>query len=304
MRNTFSAHAPPPTTHARPALAWAPFAALVAACTAPPYVVDPHEVTRRLDVPSDAAPSALEVRVGNGHVFVRGGDRLSCQIEAGVRGPTPARAAAIANGLRVADDRDGDGVRVVQVQEPAGTDVDTVRVSYELTVPPHLPLRVRSHRASIAVRGYSGDLVVHSNSGPVSVRMAGGIARVETGEAPIRLEGDFRGTSLTSDSGMVELSLQRPTSQPDVTIANRNGDVLIEIDPACQMDFSAKTRTKLVQCDVPTAWREYGTRLPERWYAFSGTLGGGGNGVAAARVRVEAEQGKVTVRCLPPSTAD
>jgi DUF4097 and DUF4098 domain-containing protein YvlB len=200
----------------------------------------------------------------------------------------------------------------IESQLLPGSDKQTGRVDYEITVPPTATLSLRSTTGPLSVEHMRGDLTLEGANAAVDVRdSGGGHVHVKTMDGPITLK-DVSGAhiEITSISGDIRLNaVNGPFVQVgtgsgkifydgdfglggDYTFSTYNGDIEAWVPPGASADFNARSMQGQVQSDVSLTPNEH-PRFPSMDAArtFFGTVG-----KAASEVVFKSISGKIRLK--------
>ncbi len=174
-----------------------------------------------------------------------------------------------------------------------GADAQSGRVDYELTVPPNVPLNLRSSTGPLSVERVQGDLTLEGADAEVSVRNVSHChVHVKTMRGTVTLTDVREGhVEINSISGDVHLnSVSGPHVQVDAgsgkvyydgnfgssgnyAFTTYTGDIEALVDPDASADFSARSMQGFVKSDVPLKPKQHNRFPTELGRSFFGTVG-------------------------------
>ena len=174
-----------------------------------------------------------------------------------------------------------------------GADDHSGRVDYELTVPPNVPLNLRSSTGPISVEHLQSDLTLEGAAAEVTVRSVSNChVHVKTMSGNVTLADIREGhVEVNTISGDVHLSaVDGPHVQVDsatgkvyydgnfgssgtYTFTTHTGDIEALIASDASADFSARSMQGFVKSDVPLKPKEHSRFVPQVGRSFFGTMG-------------------------------
>lgn len=192
-----------------------------------------------------------------------------------------------------------------------GADQQTGRVDYELTVPPNVPLTLRSSTGPISVERLQGDLTLEGADATVSVRsvshchvhvktMRGNITLTDVRDGHIEISsisGDIHLNSVTGPHVEVDSVSGKVFyegnfgSAGGYNFTTHTGDIEALVAPDASADFSAHSMQGFVQSDVPLKPKEHSRFPTELGRSFFGTVG-----KAASEVVLKSFSGKIRLK--------
>ena len=229
-----------------------------------------HKQTDTLIFPTEQ-PATVEVYLRNGHVLIQDGDVLEGDMRTEVWADSKAKARDRARSVRL-DPTIEDGVCRLRASHAQGAPLDTMHIRYRLRIPSDVRLRIYTRSAQVAVRGYSGDLEVHSETGEILARPAGGICNLTTTSGPIRLAGVYENAKVATKTGAIEVTLSPRENTIKLTAESESGPVLIDMADDCRMWLEFTTLNGGLDTDFPVVWQNGGEAEAEI-RRFVGTVG-------------------------------
>jgi DUF4097 and DUF4098 domain-containing protein YvlB len=174
-----------------------------------------------------------------------------------------------------------------------GADAQSGRVDYELSVPPNVPLNLRSSTGPMSVERTQGDLTLEGASSEVNIRNVSHChVHVKTMDGKVTLTDVHDGhVEVNSISGEVHLnSVTGPHVQVDsadgkvfyqgdfgasgsYAFTTHTGDIEALVARDASADFSARSIKGFVKSDVPLKPKEHSRFIPEVGRSFFGTVG-------------------------------
>jgi len=193
----------------------------------------------------------------------------------------------------------------------SGADAKTGRVDYEVTVPPNVPLSLRSATGPLSVERTQGDLTLEGADAEVNVRNVSHChVHVKTMRGNITLTDIRDGhVEINSISGEVHLNgVDGPHVQVEsgtgkvfydgdfgssgtYAFTTHTGDIEALIAPNASADFSARSMQGSVKSDVPLKPKEHNRFPTELGRSFFGTMG-----KAASEVILKTISGTIHLR--------
>jgi DUF4097 and DUF4098 domain-containing protein YvlB len=180
-----------------------------------------------------------------------------------------------------------------------GTDAQSGRVDYELSVPPQATVHLRSATGPITADGLQGDVTLEGAAAQVEARnQTGGHLIVQTMHGPITLtnvhnghveitsiSGDIHLNSVTAQSVRVESTSGKIFysgdfgSGGDYKFSTHTGDIEALVPANASAEFNAQSLQGQVQNDLPLQPKQH-LRVPlDATRAFIGTAGKAASGV-------------------------
>lgn len=230
---------------------------------------------RELEFPS-ASPAAVEIYVRRGLVLIQDGASLRGDVQIGARGDSDTDAHARLQSIRVLTTEEHDVCRL-RATPATDSDLDAVDIRFRLQVPPHVAVRVFTHHAEVAVRGYRGDARVETSTGEIQARPEGGTCTLSTVSGAIRLGGTFRRAALTTHDGSIGVTL--PAERHDVTLraSSDSGPIALDLSESCRMLLSYTTQYGILRTDFPVIWHNSAAEVDR---VYEGTVGDAGKPIS------------------------
>ena len=174
-----------------------------------------------------------------------------------------------------------------------GADPQSGRVDYELTVPPNVPLNLRSSTGPISVEHTQGDLTLEGADAAVNVHgvshchvhvktMSGNVTLADVNDGHVEIDsisGEVRLNSVTGphvqvDSGTGKVFYDGTFgSSGSYTFTTHTGDIEALVASDASADFSARSMQGYVKSDVPLKPKEHNRFPTEMGRSFFGTVG-------------------------------
>ncbi|HWZ83348.1 MAG TPA: DUF4097 family beta strand repeat-containing protein [Terriglobales bacterium] len=193
----------------------------------------------------------------------------------------------------------------------SGADAKSGRVDYELTVPPNVPLSLRSSTGPLSVERTQGDLTLEGADAEVNVRnvshchvhvktMRGNINLTEIRDGHIEINsisGEVHLNAVDGPHVQVESGTGKVFYDGDFgssgtyAFTTHTGDIEALIAPDASADFSARSMQGSVKSDVPLKPKEHNRFPTELGRSFFGTMG-----KAASEVILKSISGTIHLR--------
>jgi DUF4097 and DUF4098 domain-containing protein YvlB len=174
-----------------------------------------------------------------------------------------------------------------------GGDAQSGRVDYELTVPPNVPLNLRSSTGPLSVEKMQSDLSLEGADAEVNVRnvshchvhvktMRGNVTLTDVRDGHIEItsiSGDVHLNSVSGPRVQVESGTGKVFydgnfgSSGTYAFTTHTGDIEALIAPDASADFSARSMQGFVKSDVPLRPKDHNRFPTELGRSFFGTIG-------------------------------
>ena len=193
----------------------------------------------------------------------------------------------------------------------SGANAQTGRVDYELTVPPNVPLSLRSSTGPLSVERTQGDLTLEGADAQVNVRnvsrchvhvktMRGNITLTDIRDGHVEINtisGEVHLNAVDGPHVQVESGTGKVFYDGDFgssgtyTFTTHTGDIEALIARDASADFSARSMQGSVKSDVPLKPKEHNRFPTELGRSFFGTMG-----KAASEVILKTISGTIHLR--------
>jgi hypothetical protein len=188
---------------------------------------------------------------------------------------------------------------------------DEARVDYDITVPAGSSVSVSTATAPITVEGLSGDVILSSDTGQITVRnVAKAHVHVRGVTAPVNLTDIVNGhVEVTTSGGAVQM-VNVSGSKVSVGTANGNityrgdcsgggsyeftthsGAIDVMLPESASVDLSARSVSGSVQNDFPLQAKTHSPFVPKSGSSFAGTSNSG-----LSSVELQSFSGKIRVK--------
>jgi hypothetical protein len=234
-----------------------------------------HTELREVEFPS-TSPVAVEIYVRGGLVLIQDGTRLQGDVQIAARGDSDSDAQEHLQSIRLLTTEENDVCRL-RATPAIASDLDAVDIRFRMQVPAHIKVRVFTHHADVAVRGYRGDAEVQTETGEIQARPDGGTCMLSTVSGAIRLGGTFRRAALTTHDGNIGVTL--PPERHDVMLqaTSDSGSVSLDLSETCRMLLSYTTQNGILRTDFPVVWHN---SAAEEDRVYEGTIGDAGKPIS------------------------
>ncbi len=188
---------------------------------------------------------------------------------------------------------------------------DEAKVDYDITVPAGVSVTVSTATAPIAVDGLSGDLILSSDTGQITVRdVAKGHVHVRGVTAPVNLTDIANGhVEVTSTGGSVQMvnvsgsKVSVGTTSGNITyrgdcsgggsytFTTHSGAIDVTLPESASVDLSARSFAGSVHNDFPLQAKPHPSFVPKSGSSFTGTSNSG-----LSSVELQSFNGKIRVK--------
>lgn len=188
---------------------------------------------------------------------------------------------------------------------------DEARVDYDITVPAGTPVTVSTATAPITVEGLTGDVVLSSDTGQITVRnIAKAHVHVRGVTAPVSLTDIVGGhVEIVSSGGAVQMvnvsgsKVSVGTASGNITykgdcsgggsyaFTTHSGAIDVTLPESASVDLSARSVTGSVQNDFPLQAKTHSSFVPKSGSSFAGTSNSG-----LSSVELQSFSGKIRVK--------
>jgi hypothetical protein len=179
------------------------------------------------------AVTALELvnRVGDVSVV---GDSSVTRVVAKVtkvgKGVSPAEAEKALAEIEVSlgPEEGSPGTLLAKVDHPRSSSLRSWEVTWEITAPPQLNLKLRAGVGDVSIRNIEGDVGVASGVGDVEIHGVGGALEANSSVGDVVAEGLAGGARVATDVGDVRLELVR-ASESSISVTTDVGSVRVSL---------------------------------------------------------------------------
>jgi len=249
----------------------------------PSVWVDARE---RFDLSADGVDT-LAVRTHNGAITVSAGeagtDRIVVEAAKRAGGRDETQARACLDALRITTEKTGSTQNVGWSLAEARRSDWGVQVAFEITVPPRLAVRARSHNGRVTATGVGGDCDLGTHNGAVVARTDSPKLLVETHNGPVTVESPASQVRLCTHNGVIRARLVAAGELAGL-ISSHNGAVGLHLGPRTVTHLDCSTRNGSLRCSRELAGMTVGKG------GLSGRLGEG-----QARLTVSTHNGSVRI---------
>jgi DUF4097 and DUF4098 domain-containing protein YvlB len=208
--------------------------------------------------------------------------------------PNQVLVIAVLHSDKVEVDNSHEGNRLeIESHLLKGADAQSGRVDYELTVPPNVPLTLRSSTGPLSAERLQGDLTLEGADAEVNVRnvshchvhvktMRGNVTLTDVHDGHVEINsisGDVRLNSVTGPRVLVEAGSGKVYydgnfgSSGNYAFSTHTGDIEALVAQDASADFSARSIQGFVKSDVPLKPKEHSRFPTELGRSFFGTVG-------------------------------
>jgi DUF4097 and DUF4098 domain-containing protein YvlB len=226
----------------------------------------------------------------NGSIEISSWDREEVRIEAlkKVKSSSRHRAREAMEDLRIEIDTRGNDEVIVETDYPydrggeslggvlsailGGHEKPQISVSYRITVPERIDLKIGTTNGSIDVEDIEGEARVSSTNGRVDMSNMKGFLDVSTTNGRIELADIDGGLAAGTTNGSVEVRYSsRADITEDISIRTTNGGIELRLPEDVDADVDARTTNGHIDTDFPITVRgRYGKKQ------LSGQINDGG----------------------------
>ncbi len=207
------------------------------ACSAAPLRIQTASLQRSFDLEPEPSLRSVEVFAYHGSVTIETGAEFSGQVLVDVTAADINRTEAIADAVLLSREENSPGRLSLAVDPPIGASLDHIQVSYSLTVPAKVEIRIVTLDASVSLNSFAGVASVRTDSGRIRSDMRNGSCELTTRSGPIELLGDYASGVISSQSGKVMCRTPQPGGQLSIACVDGSATLAIGNDDPIQFAF-------------------------------------------------------------------
>ncbi len=204
-------------------------------------------------------PTALDVFTHGGHVLVRHGPELRCDVDVRVFAETFEAAVARGATVRVQMESIGTDHARLTITHAEGAALDAVDMQFRLEVPPSVQLRVETRVGDVALRGARGSVEIVTQTGGIDARVRstpGARLRLASERGPIRLDGEWRNAVVTTGTGRVQILAPTRIGDAEAIVRSASGPIAVTVDDATAVAIHHESTTGTIDAELPIAWQQ------------------------------------------------